>query len=159
MDKEWRIGSENNPKAGTDETFRNFIVSRDTGSTRVPGTERTASWETHATPDTCTSITTSSRKPRQIKRQLILVVIVNTTSGIHQHASDQAQAQTNSRSQPQTVMGAKVPVVPTSTVLPTPTPKALIRSPTPTKRAAGPTTLDVPPQAKHARGEGRNIWN
>ena len=39
-----------------------------------------------------------------------------------------AQAQTNSKSQPQTVMGANVLVVPSSTALPTPTPKALIRS-------------------------------
>ena len=70
-------------------------------------------------------------------------------SGIPQHVSDQAKAQTNSRSPPQTVMRANVLVVLTSTALPTPTPKALIRSSTPTKRAARPTTLDVPPQAKH----------
>ena len=71
--------------------------------------------------------------------------------------NDQAQAHTNSRSQPQTVMGANVPVVLTSTVLPTPTPKALIRSSTPTKRAAEPTTLDVPPQAKDPRGESSQM--
>ena len=73
-------------------------------------------------------------------------------SGIPQHVNDQTQAH-NSRSQPQTLKGANVPVVPTSTALLTPTPKALIRSSTPTKRAAEPTTLDVPPQAKHPRSE------
>ena len=50
-------------------------------------------------------------------------------------------------------MGANVPVMPTSTVLSTSTPKAQLRSPTPTNRAAEPTTLDVPPQAKHPGGE------
>ena len=54
-------------------------------------------------------------------------------------------------------MGANVPVVPTLTALPTPTPKALIRSSTPTKGAAEPTTLDVPPQAKHPRGESSQM--
>ena len=39
-------------------------------------------------------------------------------------------------------MGANVLVVPTSTVLPTPTPKALTRSFTPTKRAAEPPRGD-----------------
>ena len=66
-------------------------------------------------------------------------------SGLPQHVSDQA----DSRSQPQTAMDAHVPVVPTSTALPTSTPEALIGSSAPTKRAAEPTTLDVPPQAKH----------
>ena len=33
--------------------------------------------------------------------------------GIPEHVNDEAQAQTYSRSQPQTVMGANVPVVPT----------------------------------------------
>ena len=50
------------------------------------------------------------------------------------------------------LMGANVLVVLTSTVLPTPTPKALIRSFTLTQRAAEPTALDVP-QAKRSRGE------
>ena len=71
--------------------------------------------------------------------------------------NDQAQAQTNSRSQPQTVMGAIVPVVLKSTALPTPTSEALIRSSTSTKRATEPTTLDVPPQAKHPRGESSQM--
>ena len=35
--------SENNPKVGTDETFRNFIVVRDAGSALGLGTQRTAS--------------------------------------------------------------------------------------------------------------------
>ena len=37
-DKEWRNGSENNPKTGTDETLRNIIVARDTGSALGHGT-------------------------------------------------------------------------------------------------------------------------
>ena len=60
-------------------------------------------------------------------------------SGIPQHGNTQAQAQT---CQPQTVMGANVAVVPASTVLPAVTQKAQIRSSTPTKRAAEPTTQD-----------------
>ena len=75
--------------------------------------------------------------------------------GIPQHVNDQAQ--TNSRSQQQTVMGANVPAVPAPTVLPTATPKAQLRVTTPTKRAAEPTTLDVLPQAKHPRGEGSQM--
>ena len=51
------------------------------------------------------------------------------------------------------VMEAKGPVMPTPTVLPNVTPKAQVRSTSPTKRAAEPTTLDVPPQAMHPRGE------
>ena len=35
--------SENNPKIGTDETSRNFIVVRDAGSDLGLGTQRTAS--------------------------------------------------------------------------------------------------------------------
>ena len=54
---------DNNPKAGTDETFKDFIVARDTGSFLRPGTNRTASWETQETPDPCNSCTTSSRTP------------------------------------------------------------------------------------------------
>ena len=76
-------------------------------------------------------------------------------SRIPQHANDRAQ--TNPRSQPQTVMGVNVPVVPTSTALPTPTPKALIRSSTLTMRAAEHTTLDVLPQAKHPRRESSQM--
>ena len=52
---------------------------------------------------------------------------------------------------------ANVPVVPASTVLPTMTPSAQLRSTTPTTRAAEPTTLDVPPQAKPQRGEGSQM--
>ena len=62
-DKERRNVRENDPKAGTNETFRNFIFARDTRSALGPGTKRTASWETQETPDTCTSLTTSPRKP------------------------------------------------------------------------------------------------
>ena len=80
-------------------------------------------------------------------------MIYTSSSGTPQHVNDQAQAQTNSRSQPQTVVGANVPIVLTSTVLPTPTSKALIKSSPPIKRAAEPTTLDVPPPAKRPRGE------
>ena len=53
-DKEWRNGSENTPKAGTDEKFRNFVVARDTGSDLGLGTKRTALWETQEARDTCT---------------------------------------------------------------------------------------------------------
>ena len=49
--------------------------------------------------------------------------------------------------------------MPAPTVSPTVTPKAKLRSTSPTKRAAEPTTLDVLPQAKHQRDEGsqRNV--
>ena len=89
-------------------------------------------------------------------------------SGVPQHADVRAQAQTNSTA---VVLGPNVPVVPTSTALLTSTPKAQIRSSTPTERAAEPTTLGVPPQAMHARSEGsqmdvrsmtvagRDVWN
>ena len=50
-------------------------------------------------------------------------------------------------------MGANVHVL-TSTSLPTVAPKVQIMSSTPTMRAAKPTTQNVPPQAKHPRGEG-----
>ena len=53
---------ENNPKAGMDESFRDFIVA-DTRTALGPGTKRTASWETQETPHTCTGLTTSPRKP------------------------------------------------------------------------------------------------
>ena len=59
----------------------------------------------------------------------------------------------NSRHQ----QGTNVPVVPASAVLPTVTPSAQLRSTTPTTRAAEPTTLDVPPQAKPQRGEGSQM--
>ena len=48
-------------------------------------------------------------------------------SGIRQHANVRAQAQTISRSLQQTVVEANIPVVPTSTVLPTAIPKAQLR--------------------------------
>ena len=38
------MGSENNPKTGTDETCRNITVARNSRRTLEPGTERTASW-------------------------------------------------------------------------------------------------------------------
>ena len=60
------MGTRNNPKTGTDESLRNIIVPRDTRSTLGLGAKRTASWETQETPDTCTSLTTSSRKPGQV---------------------------------------------------------------------------------------------
>ena len=42
---------------------RDFIVARDTGTSLGPGIKPTASWETQETPDTCTSLTTSTLKP------------------------------------------------------------------------------------------------
>ena len=53
-DQEWCNGGEINPKTGADKSLRNFIVARDTRRNLGPGTERTASWETHETSDTCT---------------------------------------------------------------------------------------------------------
>ena len=50
--------------------------------------------------------------------------------------------------------GTKVLATPTPTVLPTATPKTQLMPTPPSKRAAESTTLDVPPQAKHLRGEG-----
>ena len=127
-DKEWSNGSENTPKAGTDEKFRNFVVARDTGSDLGLGTKRTALWrrKRHVTlahpPDDKSSSSSDSSSSSSSSTQ--------APSGTPQHVNDQAQAHTNSRSQPQTLMGANVPVVLTSTVFPTPTPKALIRSST-----------------------------
>ena len=54
-------------------------------------------------------------------------------------------------------LGANVPVVHASTVLLVVTPSAQRRSTTPTTRAAEPTTLDMPPQAKPQRGEGSQM--
>ena len=41
--KNCAMGGENNPKAGTDETFTNLILARDRGSVLGLGTKRTAS--------------------------------------------------------------------------------------------------------------------
>ena len=65
-DKDWRYGGENNPRAGTDETFRYFIVARETSSAlgtwyqahRVVG---------DATLDTCTNLTTSRVEVRSTR--------------------------------------------------------------------------------------------
>ena len=54
-------------------------------------------------------------------------------------------------------MRSNVLVVHTSIVLPTLTPKAHIRSSTPTQQAAEPTKLDVLPQAKYPRGEASQM--
>ena len=56
------MGSEVNPKAGTDETFRNAVVAQDTGECFGPGTKSTASWVMQE-PDTCTSLVTGTRRP------------------------------------------------------------------------------------------------
>ena len=58
-------------------------------------------------------------------------------------------------------MGATVPVVLAASVLLAATPKTHSRSSTPTKRAAESMTLDVPPQAKHPRGEDSqmDVWS
>ena len=53
-------------------------------------------------------------------------------------SSTSTQAQNDSRSQPRTVMGTNVLVLLASTVLPTPTPKALIRSSAPTSEQPNP---------------------
>ena len=63
-------------------------------------------------------------------------------SGLPQDANDQAQAQTNSGSQPRCKCFCCAYVDCCLRRL-----QKLIRSSTPTKRAAEPTTLDVPPQA------------
>ena len=91
---------------------------------------------------------------------------------IPRHVTVRAPAQTDSRSQQQTAMGANVLVVPAANVLSAVTPKAHSRSSTPTKRAAESMTLDVPSQAKRSRGEdsqidvlkfdsgwNRDVWN
>ena len=141
-DKEWRNGCENNPKAGTVETFRNSICCsryRDLvpnaprrGRRREHLTLAPALPQVHEDPtddkprsssDSSSSSSSSTQAP----------------SGIPQHMNVQARAETISGRQPQTVMGANVPVVPASIVLPTTTPKALIR------------TLDVPPGKASAR--------
>ena len=65
------------------ETLRNIIVLRDAGSTLGLGTDRTASWETQETLDTCTSFATSSRKPRQTTKQAVQVTVLLRCH--HQH--------------------------------------------------------------------------
>ena len=54
-------------------------------------------------------------------------------------------------------MEAIVFSMPTPTALPTVTPKAQFKSTSLSKRAAEPTTLDVPPQATHPQGEGSQV--
>ena len=41
----------------------------------VPGTKRTASWETQETPDICTSLTTGPRKTRQMTNQAVQATV------------------------------------------------------------------------------------
>ena len=102
------------------------------------------------TPDTCTSLTTSSRKPDGS-----CGVIINTSSEWNSAARECSSSRSDqSRGQQLKAMEAKVHVMPTPTVLPTVTSKAQRRSTSLTKRAAEPTSLDVPPQAKQPRGEG-----
>ena len=103
-DREWRDGSENNPKAGTDETFRNFIVARDTGGALGPGTKRTASWETQETPDTYTTEPPVHEDPTDDQSSSSSDSSSSSSStqalsGIPQHAHTQAKAQTTSRGQ------------------------------------------------------------
>ena len=175
-DREWCVGSENDPKTGADEWLRNFIVVRDTRGTLGLGTKRTASWETQKTSDRCTSPTTSPRRPderqiKQFKRQHIFV-IANASSGRNSTTRDCSNSISDSRSQQSKTMGSNVPVVLAGSVLSAATPKLHFRSSTPTKRPAESMTLDVPSQAKHpARrrvadgrseydsGWNRDIWN
>ena len=100
---------DNNPKAGTGETFRNFVVAREgVPWSLVPNAPRRGRRKRHLTPATAPppahenpiddksssssdSSSSSSSSPQ-------------APSGIPQHVNDQAPAQTNSRSQPQTVV-------------------------------------------------------
>ena len=138
--KEWCNGDENNPKTGAGKAIGNFIVARDA---RYSGIW----WETQETPDTDTSCTTGSRRPdrrqiRQFKRKHIFVVIISSNS-----SSDRFQKTT-----------AKYPCWTYLESVATGISKALTRSPTRTKQPAEPSTLDVPPQAKHPRrlADGRS---
>ena len=79
------------------------------------------------------------------------------TDEIPKHVTVRAQAQTASRSQQKTTMGAHVPVVHAASVLPAATTKLHSRSSTPTKRPAESMTLDVPSQAKHPGGEDSQV--
>ena len=74
--------------------------------------------------------------------------------GVPQHANTKVQSSSEQfqRSTAESD-GAEVPVIPVPTVLQTVTRTAQLRSTSPTNRAAEPTTQDVPPQAKHPRGE------
>ena len=108
-DEEWRNGSENNPKAGTDETFTNFSVARDTRSALVPNAPRRGRRKKHLTPapafppvhDNRTDDKSSSSSDSSSSSS----TSTQAPSGIPQHANVRAPAQTNSRSQQQTAMG------------------------------------------------------
>ena len=167
--------SENNPKAGTDKTCRVILVTRDSRRTVGPGgieRGRPKAYETSApavppnhenlshdqssgTSDSSSSSSSTSSTSSEWN-----------SAGEHSSSSSSSSSRTSSSSsssstststsssrsqQHQKSMPAEVLVTPTPTVLPTVTPEPQIKSNSPTKRAAEPTTLDVPPLAKHLR--------
>ena len=155
-DKKWCNEDENDPKTGAHETLRNPIVARDL----IPNAPRRGRRKRHPTPapvlpevhgdptddkSSSSSDSTSSSTSTQAQGE------------IPKHVTVRAQAQTASRSQQQTTMGAHVPVVPAASVLPAATTKLHSRSSTPTKRPAESMTLDVPSQAKHPGGEDSQV--
>ena len=116
--------------------------------------------------------TSDGQQIKQFKRQHIFVII-NASSGRNSATLD-CSSFSSDRFQKSTADndGANVPVATAANVLPAVTPKAHSRSSTPTKRAAGSMTLDVPSQAKRPRNEdpqmdvlkfysewNRDIWN
>ena len=145
-------GCGNSSKAGTNTTCGDIVGARD--SRRVLGLafKRTGSPETQETLETCTVRTRLTANP----------AVQVTVLHLHElrvkfRTRTQAQAQTNFSSEQQNSMAPKVFAVPRPTSLPTVTLKVLLRSTSTTKRAAEPTTLDVPPQAKRPLGEGAQI--
>ena len=158
-DKERHVGSENNPKTGTDQTFRNILVARDQGVSwdLEPNAPRRGRRKKHLTLAPALPPShenqTEDKSSSSIDSSSSLSSSTRAPSGLPQHAKTQAQAQTNPRDQQKKEMAAKVHVMPTPTVLPTATPRAQLKSTSSTKRAVVPTMLDVPPQAKHPRCE------
>ena len=125
-------------------------------STLGPDTRRTASWERQATSDTCTSPTTSPRRPGRTRNQRSSCDSTSSPSStqtqgeIPKHANVRAQAQIDSRSQQQTTMGGECSCCTCRECVARQRLRNFISDRSkPTKRAAESMTLDVPSQAKH----------
>ena len=130
-----------------------------------PGTERTASWETQETPDTCTASPpihenqTDEKSSSSSDSSSSSSLSTQAQSGIPQHANTQAQTDQFQRSTAESHGGESSSSTHTDYFGRWRLRKAQLRSSSRTKRVAEPTTLDVSPQAKHPRGEGSQMDN
>ena len=132
-----RDGGENSQKTGTDKPCRNITVARDSRSTmdRVLNAPRRG--KTQETPDTCSSLATNSRKPRQTRNQAVQVTVL-----LRRHCQHKLKVEFHS-----------------TRILKLSDPEFQLRSSSRTKRAAEPKTLDVSFQAEQPRGEGSQMDN